>query len=78
MNRFSSSPTSRRRPDAPGGTGRRRLEAVRRTSGRLGSREKALAFLHSPHGALGGQRPIDIAASSDLGLRAVISLLSTD
>ncbi|KKC24771.1 antitoxin Xre/MbcA/ParS toxin-binding domain-containing protein [Sphingomonas sp. SRS2] len=53
----------------------RRTLVIRKAIERLGHKDAA-AFLHQPHHALGEQRPLTIAESSDIGLRAVLGLLA--
>ncbi|KRB85512.1 hypothetical protein ASE00_01570 [Sphingomonas sp. Root710] len=55
--------------------GERRSLVIRHAVERLG-RDEAASFLARPHHALGGQTPIDIAESSDIGLRAVLGILA--
>ena len=65
------------RPPLSPDKGVRQGQAVRAAQVALGSTDKVLAFLNTPHDGLGG-RPLDVALESDEGLVAVLAAIDAE
>jgi uncharacterized protein (DUF2384 family) len=70
-------PFRKARPPLSSDKGIRQGQAVRAAQAALGSIEAVVAFLNTPHPALGA-RPLDLALASDAGLVAVEAAIAEE